>query len=116
MHTFEFLSKIPWTRALKRVPEIAGAHHEKLDGSGYPHKLSGDRIPLQARMMTICDIYDALTASDRPYKTATSSDFALSYLHSQAREGKLDAGLVDLFTQKRIYQAMEQPSMIRKAV
>ncbi len=116
IHTYEFLSKIPWTRALKQVPEIAGAHHEKLDGSGYPHGLSGNRIPLQTRMMTICDIYDALTASDRPYKTATSSDIALGYLHNQAKEGKLDAGLVGLFMQKQIYQATQHPSLIRKAV
>jgi hypothetical protein len=86
-HTFEFLSKIPWSRSLKNVPSIAWSHHEKLDGSGYPRGLLHNQIPLQARMMTICDIYDALTASDRPYKEAISSDTALRYLESQGKEG-----------------------------
>lgn len=96
-HTFEFLSKIPWSRALQQIPTIAWSHHEKLDGSGYPRGLSSDQIPLRARMMTICDIYDAMTASDRPYKAAISSSTALGYLESQAKEGKLNPELVDIF-------------------
>jgi HD-GYP domain-containing protein (c-di-GMP phosphodiesterase class II) len=108
-HTFDFLSKIPWTRALKRVPMIAWTHHEKLDGTGYPRGLRQDQIPLQARIMTICDIYDALTASDRPYKAAVSTGIALGYLESQSREGKLDTDLVKIFAEERIYQAT-QPS------
>jgi HD-GYP domain-containing protein (c-di-GMP phosphodiesterase class II) len=113
-HTFEFLSKIPWTRSLKNVPSIAWSHHEKLDGSGYPRGLSQDQIPLPARMMTICDIYDALTASDRPYKAAIPSNTALSYLESQAREGKLDSELVGIFTNEKIYQVTQPRSMTRK--
>jgi hypothetical protein len=112
-YTFEFLSKIPWTRALKDVPAIAWSHHEKLDGSGYPRGLSRDQIPLQARIMTICDIYDALTASDRPYKTAVSSAAALGYLQSQSAEGKLDAELLGIFMEERIYQATQSRSTAR---
>ncbi|MDP1769673.1 MAG: HD domain-containing phosphohydrolase [Nitrospirota bacterium] len=113
-HTFEFLSKIPWSRALQQVPAIAWSHHEKLDGSGYPRGLSSDQIPLQARMMTICDIYDALTASDRPYKAAIPSATALGYLESQAKEGKLDSELVDLFAGHHVYQATQSHQTIRK--
>jgi hypothetical protein len=113
-HTFEFLSKIPWSRSLKNVPSIAWSHHEKLDGSGYPRGLLHSQIPLQARMMTICDIYDALTASDRPYKAAISSDIALSYLENQGKEGKLDSELVDVFTKAQVYQVTQPRSKIRK--
>ena len=113
-HTFEFLSKIPWSRSLKNVPSIAWTHHEKLDGSGYPRGLPRNQIPLQARMMTICDIYDALTASDRPYKSAISSDTALSYLESQSKEGKLDSELVVVFTREKVYQVTQRRSTIRK--
>jgi HD-GYP domain-containing protein (c-di-GMP phosphodiesterase class II) len=113
-HTFEFLSKIPWTRAFKDVPLIAWSHHEKLDGSGYPRGLSDNQIPLQARMMTICDIYDALTASDRHYKAAVSTATALGYLESEARDGKLDADLVEIFAKEKIYQVTQSGSRTRK--
>lgn len=115
-HTFEFLSKIPWTRSLRHIPAIAWSHHEKLDGSGYPRRLSHDQIPVQARMMTICDIYDALTASDRPYKAAVAPDIALSYLAKQTSEGKLDPDLVEVFTSQKIYRATQPRSTMRKAV
>jgi len=68
IHSFNFLRTIPWTKDLARVPDLAGRHHEKLDGSGYPQGLAADDIPLGTRMMTIADIYDALVARDRPYK------------------------------------------------
>jgi HD-GYP domain-containing protein (c-di-GMP phosphodiesterase class II) len=113
-YTFEFLSKIPWSRSLKNVPSIAWSHHEKLDGSGYPRGLSCNQIPLQARMMAICDIYDALTASDRPYKSAISHATALSYLESQSKEGKLDADLLEVFTKENVCQVTQSRSKIRK--
>ena len=104
-HTFEFLSMIPWTRSLKNVPAIAWSHHEKLDGSGYPRGLSKDLIPIQSRMMTICDIYDALTSSDRPYKSAVSTPTAIQFLASQAKEGKIDSALFELFAREKVYEA-----------
>ncbi|HSS61014.1 MAG TPA: HD domain-containing phosphohydrolase [Candidatus Limnocylindrales bacterium] len=103
-HSFHFLTKIPWTPVMRRIPEIAYGHHEKLDGSGYPRGLAGDQIPLQARMMTISDIYDALTAQDRPYKRAVSTSTALDILHEEAGQGKLDADLLEVFITKKIYQ------------
>jgi len=103
-HSFHFLTKIPWTPVMKGIPEIAYGHHEKLDGSGYPRGLTGDQIPLQARMMTISDIYDALTAQDRPYKRAVSTTTALDILHEEANQGKLDRDLLDIFIEKKIYR------------
>jgi HD-GYP domain-containing protein (c-di-GMP phosphodiesterase class II) len=102
-HSFHFLTKIPWTPLMRGVPEIAYGHHEKLDGTGYPRGLSANEIPIQARMMTISDIYDALTAQDRPYKRAVSSATALDILKSEAGEGKLDTDLLDVFIAKRVY-------------
>ncbi len=105
-HSFHFLTKIPWTPVMKGIPEIAYGHHEKLDGSGYPRGLAGDQIPLQARMMTISDIYDALTAQDRPYKRAVPPATALDILHEEAKQGKLDQDLLEIFVEKRIFQPM----------
>jgi len=105
-HSFHFLTKIPWTPVMKGIPEIAYGHHEKLDGSGYPRGLAGDQIPLQARMMTISDIYDALTAQDRPYKRAVPPATALDILHEEAKQGKLDQDLLEIFVEKRIHQPM----------
>ena len=102
-HSFHFLTKIPWTPVMRGIPEIAYGHHEKLDGSGYPRRLAGDQIPVQARMMTISDIYDALTAQDRPYKKAVSTAVALDILHDEANEGKLDGDLLDIFVTEKIY-------------
>ena len=104
-HSFHFLTKIPWTPVMKGIPEIVYGHHEKLDGSGYPRRLAGSQIPVQARMMTICDIYDALVAQDRPYKRAVPTSTALEILHTEAGEGKLDQDLLDVFVAKEIYRA-----------
>jgi response regulator RpfG family c-di-GMP phosphodiesterase len=101
-HTYRFLSQIPWTRALRRVPEIAYAHHEKLDGSGYPRAIPETTIPLQSRMMSISDIYDALTASDRPYKKAVPHTLALDILKKEASSGQLDPELFAVFVEAEI--------------
>lgn len=105
-HTYRFLAQIPWTRKLRRVPEIAYAHHEKLDGGGYPRRLQADQIPVQSRMMTIADIYDALTASDRPYKRAVPHEKALSILEHEAKLNRLDRVLLDIFIEGRVYKAL----------
>ncbi len=109
-HTYEFLRRIPWTTSLGKVPEIAWAHHEKLDGSGYPRGLKDPEIPLGSRMMTIADIYDALTASDRPYKKAVSHEKALDILSWEATHGKVDAELLDLFVQRRVFRIVSPDS------
>lgn len=103
-HTFEFLSLIPWTRDLARLPEYAYVHHEKLDGSGYPRGLTQDKIPVPARMMTISDIYDALTAPDRPYKLAVNTERALDILGAEARANKIDSNLLRVFIESGAYR------------
>jgi HD-GYP domain-containing protein (c-di-GMP phosphodiesterase class II) len=100
--TYRFLSTIPWTRALRRVPDIAYAHHEKLDGTGYPRALGAADIPAQSRMMAISDIYDALTASDRPYKRALPHELALDILRKEAEAGQLDRDLFAVFVEARV--------------
>ncbi|MFB6262594.1 MAG: HD domain-containing phosphohydrolase [Bradymonadaceae bacterium] len=99
-HSEEILERIAWSDELERIPQLAGAHHEKLDGSGYPKGRTGDSIPIQVRIMTIADIFDALTASDRPYRDAFSVETAIDILEEEAAEGKLDADLVELFVER----------------
>jgi HD-GYP domain-containing protein (c-di-GMP phosphodiesterase class II) len=106
-HTFRFLQQIPWTRDLRQVPLIAYGHHEKLDGRGYPRGVTGDAIPIQTRMMTIADIFDALTAADRPYKPAIAPARALDILAEEVRAGELDAELFRLFVAGRVFEARE---------
>jgi HD-GYP domain-containing protein (c-di-GMP phosphodiesterase class II) len=101
-HTFRFLSQIPWTRTLRRVPEIAYAHHERADGRGYPRALRKEAIPVQSKMMAISDVYDALTASDRPYKRAVPHTQALDIIAREAKEGLLDEALFQLFVEAEI--------------
>jgi HD-GYP domain-containing protein (c-di-GMP phosphodiesterase class II) len=103
-HTFHFLQKIPWTKDLSNVANIAYAHHEKLNGRGYPRKLTAAEIPVQSRMMTVSDIYDALTANDRPYKRAVPTERALDILRMETGDGLLDAALVNLFIEARVFE------------
>lgn len=102
-HTYHFLSKIPWTKDLRSVPDIAYAHHEKVNGRGYPRGLTGNQIALQSRMMTVSDIFDALTAKDRPYKKAIPHERALDILQMEMRDGLLDENVVALFIDAKIY-------------
>jgi HD-GYP domain-containing protein (c-di-GMP phosphodiesterase class II) len=105
-HTFRFLSRIPWGKSLQRVPIIAGAHHERLNGTGYPNRLRSEEIPVQSKMMSVADIYDALTASDRPYKKAVPVERALDILDYSVKDGHLDTDLVRIFKEARVW---EQP-------
>ncbi len=102
-HTYQFLLQIPWTSELQEIPRIAYGHHEKLNGGGYPQGVRGNDIPIQTRMMTIADIFDALTASDRPYKLAVPSKNALNILSSEVTDGMLDADLFKIFHEARVY-------------
>jgi HD-GYP domain-containing protein (c-di-GMP phosphodiesterase class II) len=103
IHTYDFLKQIPWTKQLQNVPKIAGAHHEKLDGSGYPNGLTASEIPIQSQIMTISDIYDALAAGDRPYKPRLPLDRTLAILHQEAAAGKIDRDLLAIFEQRQVY-------------
>jgi HD-GYP domain-containing protein (c-di-GMP phosphodiesterase class II) len=103
LHTVSFLRQIPWTNELRNVPEIARGHHEKLNGTGYPYRLAAAAIPVQTRMMTIADIFDALAAADRPYKKAVSVERALEILELSVNDGELDRGLFEIFHGARIF-------------
>ncbi|MDQ6885909.1 MAG: GAF domain-containing protein [Gemmatimonadota bacterium] len=103
-HTFRFLREIPWTRELRGIPSLAYGHHEKLNGRGYPRGVTASEIPVQTRIMTISDIYDALTASDRPYKKAVPTERALDILRGEAKAGMLDEDLLQVFVEARIYE------------
>ena len=106
-HTFRFLEQIPWTRELKGIPAIAYGHHEKLNGHGYPRQVASPEIPVQTRMMTISDIYDALTATDRPYKRAVTAERALDILRDEAREGAIDSALLETFVGARVFDLVK---------
>ena len=103
--TFRFLTRIPWTPDLARVPQWAYAHHEKLDGSGYPRRLTEAAIPAPVRMLTICDIFDALAARDRPYKKAVPPEEALDILAADARRGAIDAALLKIFVEAGVWRS-----------
>ena len=106
-HTYRFLEQIPWTRELKGIPTIAYGHHEKLNGRGYPRHMPAAEIPVQTRMMTISDIYDALTATDRPYKRAVTAERALDILRDEAREGAIDSALLDTFVEAKVFDLVK---------
>jgi len=111
VHSFNFLLQIPWTKQIREIPRIVRAHHEKLNGSGYPYRLQGHEIPLQAKIMTICDIFDALSASDRPYKKAVDSERALSILEMSVKDNELDPELFRLFLEAKVFQLADQVRM-----
>lgn len=104
VHSYDFLLNIPWTEELSRVAEIVRGHHEKLDGSGYPDGVTGEELSLETRIMTVCDIFDALTASDRPYKKAMPVEKAIQILRWEAEEGMLDEQIVELFVGSEVYR------------
>jgi hypothetical protein len=109
-HTYRFLLQIPWTKELQAIPQIAYGHHEKMDGTGYPLHVRGQQIPIQTRMMTIADIFDALTAADRPYKRAVPVPRALDILGDETRAGMLDPDLFGLFVAARVFERPAESS------
>lgn len=103
-HTWRFLRTIPWTDALKDVPDLAYAHHERLDGTGYPRKLRGAEISPRARIIAVADIFDALTAGDRPYRKGLDTTAATRILEDEARQGRISSPMVDLFIRRRLWE------------
>ncbi len=111
-HTFQFLSKIPWTSGLKMVPSIAHAHHEKLNGNGYPRGLHASEIPVQSKMMTIADIFDALTDKDRPYKKAVPLERALDILKMEVKDHHVDGDLLNIFIESKVFEKLNTHKQI----
>ncbi|MEE8335976.1 MAG: HD domain-containing phosphohydrolase [Candidatus Neomarinimicrobiota bacterium] len=101
--TIKMLETLPYPKHLKNVPEFAGGHHEKLDGTGYPKGLAKNDMSVQARIMAIADIFEALTASDRPYKKGKTLSQAMRILGFMKNDAHIDAELFELFVQKKIY-------------
>ncbi len=102
--TVRMLEALPWPRHLSNVPEYAGGHHERMDGKGYPKGLKGEQMSVQARMMAIADIFEALTASDRPYKQGMSLSRSLDILANFARNGHIDPDLFEVFVRCQVYR------------
>ncbi len=101
--TWEILKRIPWPRDFRGLPNIAACHHEKVDGTGYPWRLKGDEIPLGGQIMAIVDIYEALTARDRPYKPAMPAEKAVAILQEEVDRGALNPKIWKLFLDREIY-------------
>lgn len=105
--SWRFLKQIPWTPDLARVPEIAGQHHEKMNGKGYPGAVPAAQTPLGSRLIAVADVFDSLTASDRPYKPAIPLERALEIMNAMAKDGDLDPQVVDLFNRTRIWEKLK---------
>ncbi len=101
--SIEMLEQLPYPRSLRNVPAIAGAHHERMDGHGYPQGLVRDQISLQGRILGLADVFEALTARDRPYKPGMSLKRALSILESMRDEGHIDGELFEIFIRDKVY-------------
>jgi hypothetical protein len=101
--SIEMLEQLPYPRALRNVPAIAGAHHERMDGRGYPQGLVQDQISMQGRILGLADVFEALTARDRPYKPGMSLRRALTILESMRDEGHIDADLFEVFVREKVY-------------
>ncbi len=101
--TNKMLESLPWPMHLKNVPEYAGGHHERVDGRGYPKGLTREQMSLPARIMGVADIFEALTARDRPYKPGMKLSEALRILENLARNGHIDPDLHEVFVRQKVY-------------
>jgi HD-GYP domain-containing protein (c-di-GMP phosphodiesterase class II) len=102
--THNIVKNIPFTNTLKNVPLFSATHHELLDGTGYPWGLKGEEIPIQSRILSVVDVFDALTAADRPYRRAISAEESAKILKAEARAGRLDEDIVNLFLDNELYK------------
>ena len=103
--TIKMLEQLPWPKHLHNVPEYAGGHHERMDGKGYPKGLTRDQMSVQARTMGIADIFEALTAKDRPYKPGMKLSQAMGIMNKFKLNGHIDPDLFDIFVSKGVYQS-----------
>jgi hypothetical protein len=103
VQTIIMLESLPFPRHLRNVPEIAGGHHERMDGNGYPRRLMGKDMSVLARIMAIADVFEALTAGDRPYKKAKPLSEAIKIMGAFKRNGHLDPDLMDLFLESNVW-------------
>jgi len=114
--TIKMLEALPWPKHLKNVPEYAGGHHERMDGKGYPRGLTKEQMSVQARVMAIADIFEALTAKDRPYKKGKMLSESLRILGNFAQNGHIDPDLFDIFIRNKIYLEFAHKNMDEKQI
>jgi HD-GYP domain-containing protein (c-di-GMP phosphodiesterase class II) len=114
--TIRMLESLPWPRHLKNVPEYAGGHHERMDGKGYPKGLTREQMSIQARVMGIADIFEALTAKDRPYKRGKTLSESLEILGRFKQSGHIDSDLFDVFVRKKVYQRYAEAFLDREQI
>jgi len=111
VQTMVMLSELPFPKHLRDVPEIAGSHHEKMDGTGYPRRLAGDEINLLGRIMVVADIFEALTAVDRPYKKGKTLSEAVKIMSFMVKDHHLDRDLFELFLSSGAYRVYAEKFM-----
>jgi len=109
--TIKMLEKLPYPKKLRRIPEIAGGHHEKLDGTGYPNHLTAAQLSVQARILALADIFEALTAKDRPYKKAKTLSESMKIMSFMAKDFHIDPELFKIFYREKIYLDYAQQYM-----
>lgn len=114
--TIRMLESLPWPKHLERVPEYAGGHHERMDGKGYPRGLRGDQMSVPARAMAIADVFEALTAKDRPYKDGKTLTESLQILGRMAATGHVDPDLFDVFVRRKVYLQYAERFLDRRQI
>ena len=114
--TIKMLEALPWPTHLRNVPEYAGGHHERMDGKGYPRGLTREQMSVQARVMGIADIFEALTAKDRPYKRGKTLSESLKILGNFRQNGHVDPDLFDVFVRKKVYLRYAQQFLDREQI
>jgi HD-GYP domain-containing protein (c-di-GMP phosphodiesterase class II) len=110
------LEALPYPKHLRRVPEWAGGHHEKMDGTGYPRGLKRDQMSIPARIMMIADIFEALTARDRPYKAPKKLSACIDIMARMSREGHIDPDLFELFLKSGVYREYAKTFLVPEQI
>ncbi len=114
--TIRMLESLPWPKHLQNVAEYAGGHHERMDGKGYPRGLTKDQMSVQARLMAIADIFEALTARDRPYKKGKALSESLRILGNMSLGGHVDPDLFDIFIRSKVYLEFAKKNMDERQI
>ena len=112
--TIDMLKALPFPKELSKVVEYAGAHHERIDGKGYPNGLTGDQMSVPAKIMAIADIFEALTATDRPYKKPKKLSEVLRIMQEMKNTGHIDPDLYDVFIRRRVYMDYAEQYLDKK--
>jgi hypothetical protein len=114
--SYDMLASLPYPKKLRNVPTLAGGHHEKICGGGYPFGLKGDEISLGARILAVADIFEALTASDRPYKSPNSLNTSMKILSFMVKDGELDGDLVKFFAQNNLHLKYAEDNLMPEQI